>query len=79
MYLFSSTGGFYTQTVQPSISLPPLRIISLNTILYYSPNNATLNMTDPANQLEWLEQVLEMALHNKEKVGTILRYLAVMI
>ncbi|KAL8186468.1 UNVERIFIED_CONTAM: Acid sphingomyelinase-like phosphodiesterase 3a [Gekko kuhli] len=64
-------GGFYTQTVQPSISGPPLRIISLNTVLYYGPNNVTLNMTDPANQLEWLEEVLEMALQNEEKVYVI--------
>ncbi|XP_015262832.1 PREDICTED: acid sphingomyelinase-like phosphodiesterase 3a [Gekko japonicus] len=64
-------GGFYTQIVQPSISGPLLRIISLNTVLYYGPNKVTLNMTDPANQLEWLEEVLEMALQNKEKVYVI--------
>ncbi|XP_048347889.1 acid sphingomyelinase-like phosphodiesterase 3a isoform X2 [Sphaerodactylus townsendi] len=64
-------GGFYTQIVQPSITSPPLRIISLNTVLYYSPNNVTLNMTDPAHQLEWLEHILEMAYQNKEKVYVI--------
>lgn len=29
-------------------------------------------MTDPANQLEWLEQVLETSLQNNEKVGILL-------
>lgn len=29
----------------------------------------TENMTDPANQFEWLERVLEAAHQNKELVG----------
>ncbi|KAJ7341894.1 hypothetical protein JRQ81_007544 [Phrynocephalus forsythii] len=60
-------GGFYTQVFQPNTT-QPLRIVSLNTVLYYSPNNMTWNMTDPANQFEWLESVLEAAKQNKEKV-----------
>nr|XP_060609256.1 acid sphingomyelinase-like phosphodiesterase 3a [Anolis sagrei ordinatus] len=64
-------GGFYTQIFHPNPSAQPLRIISLNTVLYYSPDNTTLNMTDPANQFEWLENVLETAEQNKEKVYVI--------
>uniref|UniRef100_A0A8D0GY25 Acid sphingomyelinase-like phosphodiesterase n=1 Tax=Sphenodon punctatus TaxID=8508 RepID=A0A8D0GY25_SPHPU len=64
-------GGFYTQIFQTSITSQPLRIISLNTNLYYSPNSVTLNMTDPANQFEWLENTLEKSLQNKEKVYVI--------
>ncbi|XP_061479727.1 acid sphingomyelinase-like phosphodiesterase 3a [Rhineura floridana] len=64
-------GGFYTQTYQSSVTTQPLRIISLNTVLYYPPNTLTWNMSDPANQFEWLEHVLEVAHHNKEKVYVI--------
>ncbi|KAJ6655249.1 hypothetical protein lerEdw1_005593 [Lerista edwardsae] len=64
-------GGFYTQLFQPSTTSQPLRIISLNTILYYGPNLVTENMTDPANQFEWLEHVLEAAHQNKEMVYVI--------
>ncbi|VCX30452.1 unnamed protein product [Gulo gulo] len=58
-------GGFYTQKVSPNLNL---RIISLNTNLYYSPNIITLNETDPANQYEWLESILSTSQQNKEKV-----------
>ncbi|XP_053193531.1 acid sphingomyelinase-like phosphodiesterase 3a [Scomber japonicus] len=58
-----SQGGFYSQLVKPG-----LRVVSLNTILYYGPNKVTVNMTDPAGQYEWLEKTLEMAAQNLEKV-----------
>lgn len=64
-FAFVFTGGFYSQKV---ISNPDLRIISLNTNLYYGPNVMTLNKTDPANQFEWLENTLNSSLQNKEKV-----------
>ncbi|XP_077018912.1 cyclic GMP-AMP phosphodiesterase SMPDL3A isoform X2 [Tamandua tetradactyla] len=56
-------GGFYSQKVNPS-----LRIISLNTNLYYGPNIVTLNKTDPGSQLEWLEYTLNSSRHDEEKV-----------
>ncbi|XP_028702902.1 cyclic GMP-AMP phosphodiesterase SMPDL3A isoform X3 [Macaca fascicularis] len=58
-------GGFYSQKVTTN---PNLRIISLNTNLYYGPNIMTLNKTDPANQFEWLESTLNSSQWNKEKV-----------
>ncbi|KAM3602492.1 uncharacterized protein V6R79_005217 [Siganus canaliculatus] len=58
-----SQGGFYSQLIKPG-----LRLISLNTILYYGPDKATSNMTDPAGQFEWLEKTLEAAAQNLEKV-----------
>ncbi|XP_003781891.1 acid sphingomyelinase-like phosphodiesterase 3a [Otolemur garnettii] len=58
-------GGFYSQKVA---AIPNLRIISLNTILYYSPNIMTLDKTDPANQFEWLESTLNSSQQNKEQV-----------
>uniref|UniRef100_A0A8C1MAU9 Sphingomyelin phosphodiesterase acid like 3A n=1 Tax=Cyprinus carpio TaxID=7962 RepID=A0A8C1MAU9_CYPCA len=36
-------GGFYSLVIKPG-----LRLVSLNTNLYYSPNQVTVNMTDPA-------------------------------
>ncbi|NWW35944.1 ASM3A phosphodiesterase, partial [Panurus biarmicus] len=62
-------GGFYTQLFESSNSHQPLRIISLNTNLYYSPNKVTVNVTDPANQFAWLEEILETSSQKKEKVG----------
>lgn len=58
-----SQGGFYSQLAKPG-----LRVISLNTILYYGPNKVTQNMTDPAGQFKWLEKTLEKAAQNLEKV-----------
>nr|XP_046228729.1 acid sphingomyelinase-like phosphodiesterase 3a isoform X3 [Scatophagus argus] len=58
-----SQGGFYSQLVKPG-----LRVVSLNTILYYGPNEVTSNMTDPAGQFEWLEKTLQKAAQSLEKV-----------
>ncbi|XP_048209970.1 acid sphingomyelinase-like phosphodiesterase 3a isoform X2 [Perognathus longimembris pacificus] len=58
-------GGFYSQRVKCN---PNLRIISLNTNLYYGPNIVTINKTDPANQFEWLENTLNLSQQSKEKV-----------
>ncbi|KAM4529388.1 cyclic GMP-AMP phosphodiesterase SMPDL3A [Fundulus diaphanus] len=61
-----SQGGFYSQLVKPG-----LRLVSLNTILYYGPDKITSNMTDPAGQFEWLEKTLEKAAQSQEKVYVI--------
>eukprot|EP00066_Takifugu_rubripes_P006614 XP_003971549.2 PREDICTED: acid sphingomyelinase-like phosphodiesterase 3a [Takifugu rubripes] len=58
-----SEGGFYSQQVKPG-----LRVVSLNTILYYGPNEVTCNMTDPAGQFDWLEKTLMTAAQHLEKV-----------
>lgn len=57
-------GGFYSQMVQPK-----LRLISLNTILYYCPNKVTVNMSDPAGQFRWLQDTLEASAQSMEKVN----------
>lgn len=56
-------GGFYSQLARPG-----LRVVSLNTILYYGPDKATANDTDPAGQYRWLEATLDNATQNLEKV-----------
>lgn len=61
--LTSPAGGFYSQQVKPG-----LRVVSLNTILYYGPNEVTCNMTDPAGQFDWLEKTLLKAAQLLEKV-----------
>nr|XP_057913060.1 acid sphingomyelinase-like phosphodiesterase 3a [Doryrhamphus excisus] len=56
-------GGFYSQ-----LAYPGLRVVSVNTILYYSPDKVTANMSDPAGQFEWLEATLKRAEQSMEKV-----------
>uniref|UniRef100_A0A3P9LA01 Acid sphingomyelinase-like phosphodiesterase n=1 Tax=Oryzias latipes TaxID=8090 RepID=A0A3P9LA01_ORYLA len=58
-----SEGGFYSQLVKPG-----LRLVSLNTILYYGPDQVTKNMSDPAGQFQWLQKTLESAARNLEKI-----------
>ncbi|XP_043929787.1 acid sphingomyelinase-like phosphodiesterase 3a [Protopterus annectens] len=64
-------GGFYTQIWNSTVTQQVLRIVSLNTNLYYSPNKETLNVTDPAQQFEWFEGVLKSARQHKEQVYVI--------
>ncbi|KAG8444288.1 hypothetical protein GDO86_009463, partial [Hymenochirus boettgeri] len=61
-------GGYYSQIYKSNKSVHPLRIISLNTNLYYSPNKVTVNMTDPADQFKWLEETLQVSRQDNEKV-----------
>ncbi|XP_075059105.1 cyclic GMP-AMP phosphodiesterase SMPDL3A [Mixophyes fleayi] len=61
-------GGYYSQIYKSNMSSNPLRIVSLNTNLYYSPNKVTVNMTDPADQFAWLEETLQFSRQNNEKV-----------
>ncbi|XP_060573305.1 acid sphingomyelinase-like phosphodiesterase 3a [Ruditapes philippinarum] len=56
-------GAYYTQKTRYG-----LRIVGLNTNLYYTPNKAILNYTDPADQIAWLNSTLAQARQNKEKV-----------
>ncbi|XP_055937861.1 acid sphingomyelinase-like phosphodiesterase 3b [Argiope bruennichi] len=56
-------GGYYSHLVKPG-----LRIISLNTILWYEPNNLTAKISDPANQFQWLEGILKNSSKLSEKV-----------
>ncbi|CAE1299558.1 SMPDL3 [Acanthosepion pharaonis] len=55
-------GGFYSCLIRPG-----LRIISLNTNLYYSLDKETVSKTDPGNQLQWLDQQLRYASDHGEK------------
>ncbi|KAH3787773.1 acid sphingomyelinase-like phosphodiesterase 3b [Dreissena polymorpha] len=45
-----------------------LRIIALNTNLYYTSNKVTVNVSDPADQLQWLNATLAHAKTNNEPV-----------
>ncbi|XP_072512687.1 cyclic GMP-AMP phosphodiesterase SMPDL3A [Salminus brasiliensis] len=59
-------GGFYSQLIKPG-----LRLVSLNTNFYYSPNKATENLTDPGGQFKWLQDTLELSKQNMERVYVI--------
>ncbi|KAI7799521.1 acid sphingomyelinase-like phosphodiesterase 3a precursor [Triplophysa rosa] len=59
-------GGFYSHVIKPG-----LRLVSLNTNLYYSPNKVTVNVSDPTGQFQWLQETLELSRQNLEKVYVI--------
>lgn len=56
-------GAYYTVKTSHG-----LRIIALNTNLYYTSNKAVLNSSDPADQLAWLNVTLSQARESQEKV-----------
>ncbi|XP_054721542.1 acid sphingomyelinase-like phosphodiesterase 3b [Uloborus diversus] len=56
-------GGYYSQIIRPA-----LRIISLNTILWYEPNTFTEGLIDPVDQFQWFEDVLKNSSTSHEKV-----------
>ncbi|XP_077443895.1 cyclic GMP-AMP phosphodiesterase SMPDL3A [Stigmatopora argus] len=58
-----SQGGFYTQLTRKG-----LRVVSVNSVLYYGPDQVTANVTDPAGQFQWLEDTLKKADADAEKV-----------
>ncbi|XP_076437430.1 acid sphingomyelinase-like phosphodiesterase 3b [Babylonia areolata] len=59
-------GGYYTRLI-PS-SGHKLRMVVLNTNLYYTSDKATLGIHDPTGQLHWLGTVLARARNQHEKV-----------
>ena len=46
-----------------------LRILALNTNLYYTSDKVTANMSDPADQFVWMESVLKQSRRNHEMVN----------
>ncbi|KAF7708702.1 hypothetical protein HF521_017759 [Silurus meridionalis] len=58
-------GGYYTEKL---LNQTGLRVLVLNTNLYYDQNKITENMKDPADQFKWADQVLSEASKNNEKV-----------
>ncbi|XP_064602872.1 acid sphingomyelinase-like phosphodiesterase 3b [Liolophura sinensis] len=59
-----STGGYYTALT----NYGKVRLVALNTNLYYSSNKQVAKIYDPADQLTWLDGVLTNATINQEKV-----------
>ncbi|KAL3864256.1 hypothetical protein ACJMK2_005957 [Sinanodonta woodiana] len=58
-------GGYYTLLLEAA---PKIRMMSLNTNLYYTSNKQTSNQTDPAGQFQWMESVLNNSRKLQEKV-----------
>lgn len=59
-----SLGGYYAEKL---LNQTGLRMLVLNTNLYYDQNNLTKDLEDPADQFAWANQVLTEAANNKEK------------
>lgn len=59
-------GGYYTRLIQSSGGR--LRMVVLNTNLYYISDKATPGMHDPTGQLHWFQSVLVHARNHGEKV-----------
>ena len=66
---FVVPGGYYTRILSHS---PKIRAVVLNTNLYLVANTATEGESDPGGQLAWLENVMNSARSNGEKVGEIM-------
>ncbi len=62
----SFTGGYYTEKL---LNQTGLRVVVLNTNLYYDQNKLTENLQDPADQFSWADKVLQDAAKNNEKVS----------
>ncbi|KAI2655756.1 Acid sphingomyelinase-like phosphodiesterase 3b [Labeo rohita] len=58
-------GGYYTEKL---LNQTGLRVVVLNTNLYYDQNKLTENIKDPADQFSWADKVLQDAAKNNEKV-----------
>ena len=63
MVFFPLPGGFYTVVIKPG-----LRLISLNTVYYYTNDKLTADLPDPAGQFGWLDGVLTNASVTKQQV-----------
>lgn len=61
-------GGYYTRTLPPFNSPATLRMVVLNTNLYYTSNKQTAGESDPANQMSWLNDTLLQARRQGQKV-----------
>jgi len=55
--------GYYSLKVKNN-----LRLIVLNTVLYYELNNQTIGQSDPGGQIKWLAEQLAIAKKNNEYV-----------
>ncbi|GFS19946.1 acid sphingomyelinase-like phosphodiesterase 3b [Elysia marginata] len=58
-------GGFYATAVR---NAPKLRLLALNTNLYYHVNKVTAEMADPAGQFQWMKGQLQEAKASGQKV-----------
>ena len=65
-YFLYFLGGFYTVKASHY-----LRVIVLNTVLFYKPNKKVPPDGDPAGQFRWLVDTLQAARKDQEKVTPI--------
>jgi len=60
----SAAGGYYSSQVSEK-----LRLVGLNTNLYYNQDLLTKDLSDPANQLVFLQKELDEARKHGQMVG----------
>jgi len=60
----SAPGGYYSSQVSEK-----LRLVGLNTNLYYNQDLLTKDLSDPANQLGFLQKELDEARKHGQMVG----------
>lgn len=66
-------GGYYTVLARPGI-----RIVAMNSNMYYTKDTVTVDMDDPADQFDWLESVLNEASANNETVTNIMSLIVIL-
>jgi hypothetical protein len=64
--VFIHVGAYYTLKTKYGI-----RILALNTNLYYTSDKVTTHMDDPADQFVWMENILQQSRRDHEKVNLI--------
>ncbi|CAH1773028.1 unnamed protein product [Owenia fusiformis] len=57
------SGGYYSRLINPA-----LRLVGLNTALYYNQDELSEGIDDPVGQFKWLAETLEKAKSSGEKV-----------
>lgn len=56
-------GGYYSSQISEKIKL-----LGLNTNIYYDQDKLTKDLPDPADQFNWMEEHLKASRRNNEKV-----------
>ncbi|XP_033107535.1 acid sphingomyelinase-like phosphodiesterase 3b isoform X2 [Anneissia japonica] len=65
---FPGATDLFREKTYYTAKIEPYRFVGLNTVFYYTNNKLTMDISDPAGQFSWLEQVLTDARRDNETV-----------
>ncbi|XP_071965754.1 acid sphingomyelinase-like phosphodiesterase 3b [Antedon mediterranea] len=65
---FPNATELFREKTYYTAKIGPYRFAGLNTVFYYTNDKLTVNLTDPAGQFNWLEQMLTDARRDDEMV-----------